>query len=119
MQRSLVHAELEKCREHAQKALETLLNYESQPLFTQNTHYLLNEEEKWRKHFNELYSDAHLHKRSADGGRRSRSSFTFPQTLQIDAKNAEPIHNEYAEELAVMARVQAYFRVAYKVCLTQ
>lgn len=92
------------------------MKYESQPLFTQNTHYLLNEEEKWRKHFNELHSDAHLHKRSADGGRRNRSSIAFPQT---EAKHAEPIHSEYAEELAIMARVQAYFRVAYKVCLTQ
>ena len=91
-----------------------MLQYESQPLFTQNAHYLASEETKWHDHFNDLHSRASLYKRSVDGTRRKGTSIVSPQA---EAKDAELVHHEYAEELAVMARVQAYFRVAYKVCL--
>ncbi|KAF8335514.1 P-loop containing nucleoside triphosphate hydrolase protein [Amanita rubescens] len=60
--RSLVHAELDRCKGSAQQAVESLLELESVPLFTQNTHYLQNEETKWLEHFKFIHFRAPAHR---------------------------------------------------------
>ena len=105
--RSLVHAELDRCKENAQHSVESLLELESQPLFTQNTLYLQSEEAKWLQHFK------FVHYRS-------------PELHRVDCPPLRPVSPEeenrfikswktYEDELVVMAHVQAYFHVAYKV----
>ena len=106
--RSLVHLELDQCKENAQHAVESLLQLESQPLFTQNTHYLQSEEVKWLEHFKLihfrgpiLYNIGH-----------------YPSLQPVSPEEAKYFRvswKEYEDELVVMAHVQAYFRVAYKV----
>jgi hypothetical protein len=105
--RSRVHKELDRCKENAQNSVESLLQLESQPLFTQNTLYLQSEEAKWLGHFK------FIHYRS-------------PQLYTAVCPPLRPVSPEeegrfmlswkpYEDELVVMAHVQAYFRVAYKV----
>ncbi|KAF8635346.1 hypothetical protein AX15_000462 [Amanita polypyramis BW_CC] len=92
---ALVYAELEQCKENARIAVEALLQIESQPLFTQNSHYLETEQKKWYKYFSDVCSQASNYKLEG---------------MQADS----PSKSEYNDELTIMAYVQAYFRVAYK-----
>ena len=105
--RSVVHTELDGCKENAQNSVESLLQLESQPLFTQNTPYLQSEEAKWLQHFKfihfrspELYTAVYLPLRPIS-----------PEEEGRFIKSWKP----YEDELVIMAHVQAYFHVAYKV----
>ena len=101
--RSLVHAELDRCKKNAQHSIESLLQLESQPLFTQNTIYLQSEEAKWLEHFKIV------HYRSSEP--RANCSPVSPE----EEKHFIKSRKTYEDELFVMAHVQAYFHVAYKV----
>ncbi|PFH48255.1 hypothetical protein AMATHDRAFT_150299 [Amanita thiersii Skay4041] len=86
--RVLVNQELENCKNVTEKAIEMLLQLETLPLYTQNIHYLQIEEDKWYNHLKNI--------------RLKPSEYR----LTLD--------DYYSDELILMARVQAYFRVAYK-----
>lgn len=91
--------------------MESLLQLELQPLFTQNNRGFRNEESKWLEHFESIYDMAPDYKVGATvSGTSSRTSATLP-----NAASGQTSRRDFGDELVVMARVQAYFRVAYKV----
>ena len=89
--------------------MESLLQLELQPLFTQNNRCFRNEESKWLDHFESIYDTAPDYK---VGSSESVSGTSSTSTLPATGKTPR---RDFEDELMVMARVQAYFRVAYKV----
>jgi len=99
--------ELDRCKQNAQEAVESLLQLESKPIFTQNTRCLRNEESKWLEHFESIHDTAPDYKVGSSGLGTS--------TTSTSATTGQTSRRDFEDELVVMARVQAYFRVAYKV----
>ena len=83
--RTLTRQEHERCRDEALNALEKILSLERVPLYTQNVDCLQAEANKWLAKYVNM-----------------RWPDELPRTT-------------FADELNVMAKVQAYFQVAYKV----
>jgi hypothetical protein len=83
--RTLARQEHERCRDEGLKALEKILRLERVPLYTQNIECLQAEASKWLSKY---------------------VGIRWPEELP---------RISYADELNVMAKVQAYFQVAYKV----
>ena len=83
--RTLTRQEHERCRVDALNALEKILRLERVPLYTQNVDCLQAEASKWLAKYINL---------------------RWPDEL---------LRTAFADELNVMAKVQAYFQVAYKV----
>lgn len=82
--RTLTRQEHERCRDEALNALEKILSLERVPLYTQNVECLQAETTKWLAKYVNM-----------------RWPDELPRTT-------------FADELNVMAKVQAYFQVAYK-----
>lgn len=83
--RTLARQEHERCRDEALNALEKIVRLERVPLYTQNVECLQAEANKWLAKY---------------------ANTRWPEELP---------RTNYADELNVMAKVQAYFQVAYKV----
>ena len=83
--RTLTRQEHERCRTEALNALENILSIERVPLYTQNVDCLQAEANKWLAKY---------------------VNMRWPDELP---------RSTFADELNVMAKVQAYFQVAYKV----
>jgi len=81
----LARQEHERCRDEALNALEKILRLERVPLYTQNVECLQAEASKWLAKY---------------------VNTRWPEELTKPS---------FADELNVMAKVQAYFQVAYKV----
>ena len=83
--RTLTRQEHERCRGEALNALEKILSIERVPLYTHNVDCLQAEASKWLSKY---------------------VNMRWPDELP---------RNTFTDELNVMAKVQAYFQVAYKV----
>jgi len=112
--KSLVHVELDRCKQNAQQAVESLLQLEVQPLFTQNNRCFRNEESKWLEHYEVIHDTAPEYKvgsSATSASVLSGASELAASTLQAAGRTSR---RDFEDELVVMARVQAYFRVGYK-----
>ncbi|KAF8637496.1 hypothetical protein AX17_002781 [Amanita inopinata Kibby_2008] len=106
--RSLVNVELDEYKMNAIKQVQTLLELESQPLFTQNLHYFEAEQTKWHRHYSSIRNRESTYNAAySDSG--SVSVRGTPSDTAAFVKD-----DEYTNELILMSRVQAYFRVGYK-----
>ncbi|KIL59206.1 hypothetical protein M378DRAFT_111256 [Amanita muscaria Koide BX008] len=123
--RSLANAELEQCKLDALHSVEKILKSETEPLFTQNTHYFETEQRKWYDHYYRQYHVIRdrLEIPPSPSSERACSVASFDwemeQRLAVEQERevltlrALPIDG-YAEELRLMSRVHAYFRIAFK-----
>ena len=91
MKRSLAKAELEQCKLGALKSVDDILSSEIELIFTQNTPCFETEQRKWYQHYH---------------------SIRYPPLTSI--LDVYP-NDEYSEEMRLMSRVHAYFRIALKV----
>jgi hypothetical protein len=112
---------------HKEEALRTItkkLELEEQPGYTQNTEYLKSQESVWLAHYNEEQRKSHdelqqgkwLHHRLL----RHLNLLHLPPPLGPrggrEANEGEQT-SEFCVEIAVMAKVQAYFQIASMVSM--
>ncbi|KAJ7485041.1 P-loop containing nucleoside triphosphate hydrolase protein [Mycena galericulata] len=102
--RNLTHAELESCKEQAMETLEKMLEFEKLPLFTQNTHLFQSETHAW------------LTRYTAVSNGSSRYLLTQPAPTRASANYilGDNIEGPFTEELNLMAKVRAYWQIAYQ-----
>ncbi|TFK32040.1 P-loop containing nucleoside triphosphate hydrolase protein [Crucibulum laeve] len=114
--RSLVHVELEQGKEEAVLMLNKMLELESEPLFTQNLHYLQASEEKWLSFYQSVRRRSPSYLRNQPIIDWQPSYTHQPDTDGDDDEEEETVEpkDEYYNELVVMANVRAYFQVGYK-----
>ena len=135
----IVGEELTKRRKEALVKLQETLDLETDPVFTQNTHYYANLGKIWLVQYSAIYRTRWAYDRSRLRGNDigCDSSPTGMRAITPDYKakavaalkeagfgeiNTEDIAlllapRDYEEELKVMANVRAFFQVAYKVML--
>ncbi|KAF5313846.1 hypothetical protein D9619_013079 [Psilocybe cf. subviscida] len=106
--RAIIFKEINKYQDEARRVLSEILELETTPLYTQNRSALEAEERRWLQ----VYSHPHG---AADGDRSSPITlrYAFPDGRPDITVDALPTW-EVADELKVMASVQAYFQVSYK-----
>ena len=94
--RSLIEPEMDQYIQKASQALQKTLQLEHFPLYTQNAHYFRSKKKWWITKY---------------------ETFTRGHGLQASdgVRGYTPTVYEYKKELEVMAEVQAYFQVSYKV----
>jgi len=106
--------------------VKKILEMERNPLFTQNLDLLAAEEERWYSCYDDLIEHVAYGMRAAVPQERLRKEvppilYHFSTPFEMDACNIEvqdsPPTWSADDEVRVMANVQAYFQVAYKVCL--
>ncbi|KAJ3500914.1 hypothetical protein NLJ89_g9578 [Agrocybe chaxingu] len=130
---AISHNERDICRDDARNMLQKILRLESNPLFTQNSEALRQEEEKWYKKYNDLRlpqpvrparyrasSPAQVSNRSYsdDDDNASVASVSpiihsFSSTFSRVVRDSPRTWGDDAE-IKVMANVMGYFQVAYK-----
>ncbi|KAF7361538.1 hypothetical protein MSAN_01187400 [Mycena sanguinolenta] len=101
--RTLIHAELETCKDQALETLEKILALEKLPLFTQNTHQFQTETKAWFTRYNTVRHHWSFYR---------LGSLHHDYPLAVHALMAA--NEEYAEELVLMANVRAYWQIAYQ-----
>ncbi|KAJ6510740.1 P-loop containing nucleoside triphosphate hydrolase protein [Mycena sanguinolenta] len=101
--RTLIHAELETCKDQALETLEKMLALEKIPLFTQNTHQFQTETKAWFARYNTV-------RHHWPSYRLGILPPNVPLTVYALMSQNEP----YAEELVLMANVRAYWQIAYQ-----
>ena len=118
--RSVVEAQLTEVAAHMEASLSKALKLETGlPLFTHNTHYLETEEKKWLQQYASAryHSDRyHIYQPRPVLQEAYPIAYEKP-TVAVGRRTPSPVRRTRTdEELDVMAKVQAYVQVAYKVC---
>ncbi|KAF9482869.1 hypothetical protein BDN70DRAFT_874456 [Pholiota conissans] len=116
----LIHQERDRCVEEAFISVNKILALETFPLFTQNFEQLSSEEKVWLSKY-ETSRSKYFHRLEVEvAGYITRSVspppiiHTFPK-IQLDADlDGTPSTWTINEEMKIIAKVQAYFQVAYK-----
>ncbi len=88
---------MEMCKSEALVILGKAINLETSPIFTQVPQYSM-ERSKWFRRLYRAYRDPH----------------SYGQSVSMPSAVREATEDE--EALLVMAKVRAYFEIAYKVC---
>ncbi|CAA7263847.1 unnamed protein product [Cyclocybe aegerita] len=129
---AIAHHERDICRNDALNMLQKILRLENNPLFSQNSEALRQEEEKWYKKYNDLRLPQPVRPASArqypagppsisysdDDDNPSEASVSpiihnFSSTFGRVVRNSPRTWGDDAE-IKVMANVMGYFQVAYK-----
>ncbi|KAK0200177.1 P-loop containing nucleoside triphosphate hydrolase protein [Desarmillaria ectypa] len=104
--RALVRAQMETCRSEALVILGKAVKLETSPVFTQVPHYSM-ERSQWFKRFYRVYTSPNsysIHQASPDNTYLANTTLPFPARETTEDEEA----------LLVMAKVRAYFELAYK-----
>jgi vacuolar protein sorting-associated protein 1 len=137
-----IEKQIMESREKALQTLKSILELERAPLFTQNDHYLEDARRKWLARYREARMNSYMYscpppapvppvapmpgdedQEVSAGMKRVSLEQSALQSLvdhgyrgihREDLKCLHP-HEDFENELVVMADVRAYFQVAYKV----
>jgi len=130
VQSEIAIEEWSRCRAEGKIMLKKILEMERNPLFTQNLDLLAAEEKRWYSCYDNLIErDSYKGPISITAvPQRSQKGevppilyhFSTPpcemDTCDLEVQDSPPTWSAN-DEVRVMANVQAYFQVAYKVCL--
>ena len=112
--RTLILEQLQICSVDTRRILDRFLALESHPPFTQNFEAFSSEKKKWLGKY-ERARWPHDEVFRPVPATSTDNLYRFPTFLSKTDLSATPVTWTIEEELQVMARVQAYFQVAYQV----
>ncbi|KAJ7841840.1 P-loop containing nucleoside triphosphate hydrolase protein [Mycena leptocephala] len=107
--RTLTRVELETCKDQALETLEKMLALEKLPLFTQNTHQFQTESKAWLARYYAVRNGSTRYLLGV------RLILLFAPCVALTRTQAlEENRDPFADELALMANVRAYWQIAYQ-----